>query len=188
VCNRLSIPIECELWSEDDGWEGLSRNPAVTVRGSSFEDAKKNMPTEYKPRSKKSYVTILRRVRGELPENLYCNVGRITSFVFLLYGPLSIELNKIDRLSGFLDPRTGFSSLSYFWELERDGNDRVQHYDRKGIRLWVVVRYFESWDRRSRSISRSHEKPWSLIRFLSLRSRKGKTFVQAATTRGVVVL
>ena len=41
-----SIPIECEFWSEDDGWKGLSRNPAVTVRGSSFEDAKKNMATE----------------------------------------------------------------------------------------------------------------------------------------------
>ncbi len=41
-----SIPIECEFWSEDDGWEGLSRSLSVTVRGSSFEDAKKNMATE----------------------------------------------------------------------------------------------------------------------------------------------
>jgi hypothetical protein len=41
-----SIPIECEFWSEDDGWKGLSRSPAVTVRGSSFEDAKKNMATK----------------------------------------------------------------------------------------------------------------------------------------------
>ena len=38
-----SIPIECEFWSEDDGWKGLSRSLSVTVRGSSFEDAKKNM-------------------------------------------------------------------------------------------------------------------------------------------------
>jgi hypothetical protein len=41
-----SIPIECEFWSEDDGWKGLSKSPSVTVRGSSFEDAKKNMATE----------------------------------------------------------------------------------------------------------------------------------------------
>ena len=41
-----SIPIECEFWSEDDGWKGLCRSPSVTVRGSSFEDAKKNMAEE----------------------------------------------------------------------------------------------------------------------------------------------
>lgn len=41
-----SIPIECEFWSEADGWKGLSSSPSVTVRGSSFEDAKKNMATE----------------------------------------------------------------------------------------------------------------------------------------------
>ena len=41
-----SIPIECEFWPDDDGWKGLSRSPSVTVRGSSFEDAKKNMATE----------------------------------------------------------------------------------------------------------------------------------------------
>jgi hypothetical protein len=41
-----SIPIDCEFWSEDDGWKGLSRSPSVTVRGSSFEDAKKNLATE----------------------------------------------------------------------------------------------------------------------------------------------
>jgi hypothetical protein len=62
-----SIPIECEFWSEDDGWKGLSRSPAVTVRGSSFEGAKKN---NYKPRSKKSCVITLRKVRGELRERL----------------------------------------------------------------------------------------------------------------------
>jgi len=42
----VSIPIECEFWSEDDGWKGLSRSPSVTVRGSSFEDAKKNIASE----------------------------------------------------------------------------------------------------------------------------------------------
>jgi hypothetical protein len=41
-----SIPIACDFWSEDDGWKGLCKSPSVTVRGSSFEDAKKNMATE----------------------------------------------------------------------------------------------------------------------------------------------
>jgi len=41
-----SIPIDCDFWSEDDGWKGLCKSLSVTVRGSSFEDAKKNMATE----------------------------------------------------------------------------------------------------------------------------------------------
>jgi hypothetical protein len=41
-----NIPIGCDFWSEDDGWKGLCKNPSVTVRGSSFEDAKKHMATE----------------------------------------------------------------------------------------------------------------------------------------------
>ena len=41
-----SIPIACDFWSEGDGWKGLCKSPSVTVRGSSFEDAKKNMAAE----------------------------------------------------------------------------------------------------------------------------------------------
>ena len=41
-----SIPTDCEFWLEDDGWKGLCTGLSVTVRGSSFEDAKKNMATE----------------------------------------------------------------------------------------------------------------------------------------------
>ena len=41
-----SIPIDCDFWSEDDAWKGLCQSPPVTVRGSSFEDAKKNMASE----------------------------------------------------------------------------------------------------------------------------------------------
>ena len=41
-----SIPINCDFWSEDDGWKGLCKSPSVAVRGSSFEDAKKNMAAE----------------------------------------------------------------------------------------------------------------------------------------------
>jgi len=41
-----SIPIDCDFWSEDDGWRGLCKSLSVTVHGSSFEDAKKNMAGE----------------------------------------------------------------------------------------------------------------------------------------------
>jgi hypothetical protein len=41
-----SIPIGCDFWSEDDGWKGLCKSPSLTVRGGSFEDAKKNMAIE----------------------------------------------------------------------------------------------------------------------------------------------
>jgi hypothetical protein len=41
-----SIPIDCDFWAEGDGWKGLCKSLSVTVRGSSFEDAKKNMATE----------------------------------------------------------------------------------------------------------------------------------------------
>jgi hypothetical protein len=41
-----SIPIDCDFWSEDDGWKGLCKNLSVTVHGSSFENVKKNMATE----------------------------------------------------------------------------------------------------------------------------------------------
>ncbi len=38
-----AIPIDCDFWSEDDGWKGLCKSLSISVRGSSFEDAKKNM-------------------------------------------------------------------------------------------------------------------------------------------------
>ena len=41
-----SIPVECDFWSEDDGWKGLCKSLSITVQGSSFENAKKNMATE----------------------------------------------------------------------------------------------------------------------------------------------
>jgi len=41
-----SVPINCDFWSEDDGWKGLCKSRSITVRGSSFEDAKKNMASE----------------------------------------------------------------------------------------------------------------------------------------------
>jgi hypothetical protein len=41
-----TIPINCDFWSQDDGWQGLCKSLSLTVRGSSFEDAKKNMAGE----------------------------------------------------------------------------------------------------------------------------------------------
>jgi hypothetical protein len=41
-----TIPIDCDFWSEDDGWKGCCKSPSVTVNGRSIEDAKKNMATE----------------------------------------------------------------------------------------------------------------------------------------------
>jgi predicted RNase H-like HicB family nuclease len=37
-----SIARECTFWAEDDGW-GLCEELSVSVRGSSFEDAKRQM-------------------------------------------------------------------------------------------------------------------------------------------------
>ena len=56
-----SIPIACDFWSEGDGWKGLCNSPSVTVRGSSFEDAKKNMAAELQ--------THIERILGEHPKS-----------------------------------------------------------------------------------------------------------------------
>jgi predicted RNase H-like HicB family nuclease len=38
-----SIPKDCIFQLEDDGWNGVCEELSVTVRGSSFEDAKRKM-------------------------------------------------------------------------------------------------------------------------------------------------
>ncbi|MBV9479798.1 MAG: hypothetical protein JO249_03465 [Acidobacteria bacterium] len=38
-----SVPVDCVFWEEDDGWSGACAELALTVRGISFEDTKKNM-------------------------------------------------------------------------------------------------------------------------------------------------
>jgi hypothetical protein len=43
-------PIDCDFWSEDDGWKGVCKTLSITVSGNSFEDAKKNMATELQAR------------------------------------------------------------------------------------------------------------------------------------------
>ena len=57
-----SIPIACDFWSEDNGWKGLCKSPSITVRGSSFEDAKKNMATELQ--------THIQRILREPPKRI----------------------------------------------------------------------------------------------------------------------
>jgi predicted RNase H-like HicB family nuclease len=37
------IAKDCSFWTEDDGWSGVCEELAITVRGSSFEDAKAEM-------------------------------------------------------------------------------------------------------------------------------------------------
>ena len=37
------LAVECEFWPEDGGWGGACYEFPLTIRGSSFEDAKKNM-------------------------------------------------------------------------------------------------------------------------------------------------
>jgi hypothetical protein len=39
------VPLDCSFWPEDDGWSGVCERLSVIVRGSGFEDAKKNMET-----------------------------------------------------------------------------------------------------------------------------------------------
>ena len=39
------LRIECKFWLEDDGWNGTSDSPSLTVRAASFEQAK--MDIEY---------------------------------------------------------------------------------------------------------------------------------------------
>ena len=38
-----SVPIDCVFWAEDDGWSGACAELSLTVRGTTFEDAKKGM-------------------------------------------------------------------------------------------------------------------------------------------------
>ena len=41
-----SVPLDCEFWSEDDGWTGCCTQLAIRVHGNNFEDAKKTMEIE----------------------------------------------------------------------------------------------------------------------------------------------
>jgi predicted RNase H-like HicB family nuclease len=38
-----NVPKDCSFWPEDGSWNGVCEELSLTVRGSSFEDAKRNM-------------------------------------------------------------------------------------------------------------------------------------------------
>ena len=37
------LPVECKFWLEDDGWNGISEQPAIAVQAGTFEEAKSDM-------------------------------------------------------------------------------------------------------------------------------------------------
>jgi predicted RNase H-like HicB family nuclease len=37
------VSVECEFWRGDDGWKGGCAELSISVQGSSFEDAKREM-------------------------------------------------------------------------------------------------------------------------------------------------
>ena len=34
------LRVECKFWLEDDGWNGISEQPAIAVQAGTFEQAK----------------------------------------------------------------------------------------------------------------------------------------------------
>jgi predicted RNase H-like HicB family nuclease len=40
---KPSLRIECKFWLADDGWNGSSEHPSITVQSSTFERAKTDM-------------------------------------------------------------------------------------------------------------------------------------------------
>jgi predicted RNase H-like HicB family nuclease len=38
-----NVPKDCSFWPEDDSWNGVCEELSLTIRGSSFEDAKRKM-------------------------------------------------------------------------------------------------------------------------------------------------
>ena len=37
------LRVECKFWLEDDGWNGISEQPAIAVQAGAFEQAKSDM-------------------------------------------------------------------------------------------------------------------------------------------------
>ena len=37
------LRVECKFWLEDDGWYGISEQPAIAVQAGTFEQAKSDM-------------------------------------------------------------------------------------------------------------------------------------------------
>jgi hypothetical protein len=64
-----NIAIDCDFWSQGDGW--LCKSPSATVRGSSFEDARKNMATELQEH-------VERVLRSDATRLVPINVGAVS--------------------------------------------------------------------------------------------------------------
>jgi uncharacterized protein (DUF1919 family) len=52
-----SVPVECEFWTEDDGWKGACVELPVAVHGSNFEEAKKTWKRRSKRQSNPFFAT-----------------------------------------------------------------------------------------------------------------------------------
>ena len=63
-----SIPVDCDFWSEDDGWKGGCKSQSVTAGGGSFEDAKKTMATELQ-----AYIERILREHPKRSANLFAS-------------------------------------------------------------------------------------------------------------------
>ena len=37
------LRVECKFWLEDDGWKGISEQPAIAIQAGTFEEAKSDM-------------------------------------------------------------------------------------------------------------------------------------------------
>jgi len=59
-----SVPIDCIFQLEDDGWNGVCEELSLTVRGSSFEDAKRKMEAALQEHIE-NVLSMLSRARGK---------------------------------------------------------------------------------------------------------------------------
>jgi hypothetical protein len=70
------LRIECKFWLGDDGWNGSSVHPAITVHAGSFEQAKAEMESAL-GRHIESLLEADRPVRGKPPE-FFLRLNRAT--------------------------------------------------------------------------------------------------------------
>ena len=68
-----SIPKDCIFQLEDDGWNGACEELSVSLRGSSFEDAKRKM--EAASTSRVSCTGIPGQRERGLPNSPWCKFG-----------------------------------------------------------------------------------------------------------------
>ena len=57
----VPMHIECQFWTENDGWKGVCAELSISVRGGNFEEAKKHMEA-----SLQVFISSLLRDRGAI--------------------------------------------------------------------------------------------------------------------------